>query len=401
MPIVPYLAGKILSEVTALLLVATSIWALTLSVETDRYGVAYFVVLSGMLLSLAALARLDIVLSFIGFFVAAVLIKHTNSQRTRLIKLGFIILALSAVGYVATIYLLGAELRALIIYFDEFTGAANRPTEMSLLGIVTFGGVIYCFSLIGLFHPDRKRKLFLVVWFLLAAGSSVALTCGYMVEPRYLVHGLIPFAGLGALGIDVIYQRIERLSTNEVIVSMSVVSILLINTLILDLMPYELDRREILQAVHQIQELDGEAAILIPWTYTDFNFLFLVKPDSPIYNVNFPNKKWDSSPSTIAWKDRLEGWYGEAYVDSPVKLRQITMKRPVYYLGWRKYPPAENAKKMLEFFGFKFLSNLVENLPLRDHLTESWVWYFPEYSFQPVGRCGQYEYYRLTKRTGE
>jgi hypothetical protein len=180
-----------------------------------------------------------------------------------------------------------------------------------------------------------------------------------------------------------------------------VAGILICNAVAVRLMPYELNRSAILGAVNRILELDAKSIILTPWAYTDFHFLHVMKSEIPIYNVSSPTHNGKPLPLEKTWEKRLNNWYGKDYIGTSAKLIKMLEKASVYYLGWREYPPAENAKKMLELCRLKVLSNLVDNLPLADHLTQSWVWHFSEVRFEPVGKYGQYEYYRITKRKSE
>jgi hypothetical protein len=95
------------------------------------------------------------------------------------------------------------------------------------------------------------------------------------------------------------------------------------------------------------------------------------------------------------WESRLKKWYGNTYVQSPLLLNGIFKKGPVYYLGWERYPPVENANKIINYLGFKNISNYINNIPLINHLVESWVWNSPEYQFQLQGTFGQYKYFKV------
>lgn len=397
-PITPYLAGKLLSEVTALFLVTISIWALTMAFGQPKPNGASYAVVSALFLLLAALARLDIVLCFMGLYVALIISSEKKGERLRLLQWGWIISCIFIVGYFGIIHILGMRSEALTRYYFSFVRAGIKSNLMSLLGIATFGGMVYLGVFTAIYHQNRKKLKLLVIWFLIPAGSSVLITSNYMVEPRYMVPALLPLAGLGGLGFEVLLKKVYSLPHKGLLIGALVSAILIFNAVAVRLMPYELNRPSILGAVNRILELDPKSAILTPWAYTDFHFLHVMKPEIPVYNVYSPSHNGKTLLLEKTWHERLNNWYGENYIGTPAKLISILETAPVYYLGWRKYPPAENVKKILEFCGLKALSNLVDNLPLTDHLTQSWVWQFPGVRFEPVGKIGQYEYYRLTKR---
>ena len=70
MPVTGYLAGKLLSETLALLLVTISLLNLASALDDEGPTAIWLSIGSGVFLTLAALARLDILLCFFGFFVA-------------------------------------------------------------------------------------------------------------------------------------------------------------------------------------------------------------------------------------------------------------------------------------------------------------------------------------------
>jgi hypothetical protein len=240
----------------------------------------------------------------------------------------------------------------------------------------------------------------MVIWFFLSAGTAILITQNYMVEPRYLVHGLIPLAGLGSLGLEFFMGKIKSVPLKEIFVICFITLATLINFVTVRLMPYELDRHWILKSVNSILETNKNAIILVPYAYTDFNFLRVMTPEEPIYNVDDP--EGESSLLNELWRQRLKRWYGNAYIDEEKILTNFVSEKPVYYLGWRKYPPVEFVKRAAESIGIRKLSEYLDALPLKNHLSESWVWNFPAYNLKMAGKCGQYEYYRvtLTRRKG-
>ena len=169
---------------------------------------------------------------------------------------------------------------------------------------------------------------------------------------------------------------------------------MLFNTIIVALMPYEVDKDAILNAVYKIKKLRDDAFILVPWAYTDFHFLRVMTKGIGIYNVNAPNGQLDSLSSE--WRRRLKMWYGDSYIDTDDKLIKLLNKGSGFYLGWRKYPPMETVCYFSEKIGLKKLAQYLKSLPFKNHLTESWVWHSSKFHLKFTGRSGQYEYYSLS-----
>jgi hypothetical protein len=168
-----------------------------------------------------------------------------------------------------------------------------------------------------------------------------------------------------------------------------------LNYLFVRLMPYELDRPAMLGAVAAIKEVDPNASILVPWSYTDYNFLRLVSPDTKIFNVNSSlNSSLDKSVET-EWNTRFQRWYGEKYIVEQTKVDELLKNGPVYYLGWRVYPPVQNIRDFAATIGWQRLISILDNLQMKDHRKESWLWDSPGFNMQYSGRSGQYEYYRV------
>jgi hypothetical protein len=213
-----------------------------------------------------------------------------------------------------------------------------------------------------------------------------------MVEPRYLASGIIPLAGLGIIGSDVILKK-ANLIRNYYWIIIVFAGLMVMNKMITNIMPYELDSYSMKNAIQKISDEDQNAAILIPYAYTDFHYLKIMYPDKSIINVN--NINGITSGVTKEWKNRLRNWYGGSYIDNEKTLRMILNNRNAYYLGWEKYPPAEHIMKIAKYWKFEKVSNLLARLPLKNHLAEGWMWNNPAYNLEFIRKCGQYKYFKV------
>jgi hypothetical protein len=152
-----------------------------------------------------------------------------------------------------------------------------------------------------------------------------------------------------------------------------------------------------LTAIAAIKNVDRNASILVPWSYTDYNFLQLVSPDTKIFNVNSPvNPSLDKSIEKV-WQTRFQRWYGEQYIFEQSKVDELLKKGPVFYLGWKVYPPVQNVHNIMSAVGWHALVEVLNGLNMTDHRTQSWLWDSPEFNLQYSGRSGQYEYYRVER----
>jgi hypothetical protein len=380
-----------LSEVPSLLSVGVALRALVFSLEhrsTQRIvGIAF----SGLSLMLAALMRLDMTLCFFGFLVAALLLPQKAFRRAELIRVAPVVLFVGCLGYLACAGILGIPIASFRPYFDSFVQLETKSNAMSVLGVLSFGGAGYLLAGLGLLCVTRAAG-FLLVWLGLTVIPMIVITANYMVEPRYLSCAVIPLAGLVTIGlsrIDRLRGRAQRLVLPAVVV-VAVVS----SALFIPLMPYEVDRPALTRAVGEVLDRDPNAAILVPWAYTDFHFLRLTLPDRPVYNVNTPG----GSLAAISgpWRARLDDWYGINYLDDPDRLSELLTHQHAYYVGWRWYPPMENALHFAERFGLDAVANRLRRLGLMDHRTQSWLWNDPRFDLEPAGRAGQYEVFRVS-----
>ena len=395
-PIVPYLTGKLLSENTSLLFVAASlVLMMSANNAVARKGVL-LAISSGLFLAMAGLARLDSLFGPIGFFAALVIMPLDSCNRSALYRNILIALATFIVVYLSILKTAGFGIEILHDYFLAFVNAGQKSVLMSLIGIVTFGGAVYLLAFAGLFSKHTQIVRFLIIWLTITALPALFITWNYMVEPRYLIQSLLPLCALGAFGIDNIKTNLSAKGKNIIVLSFTFVMLTMgLNYLFVRLMPYELDRPAMLGAVSAIKEVDPDASILVPWSYTDYNFLRLVSPDTKIFNVNSSlNLSLDKSVET-EWNTRFQRWYGEQYIVEQTKVDELLRKGPVFYLGWRVYPPVQNIRDFAVIIGWQRLISILDSLQMKDHRKESWLWDSPGFNMQYTGRSGQYEYYRV------
>ena len=396
-PITPYLAGKLLSEVPAIFFTSVCFVVFLNALQHTGMKSALWLGVSILTALLATLSRLDILLSLLGFWIAVIVVQPDGIEggRPRCITLIIMVLIVWAVAYVLILNGSHARFPMFVHYFRDFTQAGMKSVLLSLLGFVTFGGLVYVACLSAIKSDKKKWRRFFAVWLLCSALPMALITWCYMIEPRYLVSGLIPLAGLGALGGEALFKTGKSCKAKKVVAGAALAAVLIVNYVSVRIMPYELDEPKLIEAVHLLQRQSPSAAILLPWAYTDFHFLKSMFPESRIYNVHGELNADGSNPLAIEWQARLRSWYGDSYLDSPERLRALMEERAVYYVGWRTYMPLENLIRWTKAAGLATLSAKLNALPMQDHLTSSWVWRWPHYWLEWIEHSGPYELYQL------
>jgi hypothetical protein len=354
-------------------------------------------IVAGLVLVLASLARLDSLLGPVGFTIAAIAVPYGRYTRTSAIRSSMTCYLTCIAGYFTVIQLLGIDYEVLYRYFLAFTGAGSQPVLMSLMGVATFGGFSYLLALAGLFSDNRRVSGFFTVWVLVTGSLAVLITSNYMVEPRYLVQVLVPLGGLAGLGLQVIGTRIDFIKRRRLQVFVAaILAINVTNYMLVRLMPYELDRPAMMEAVSEIRHRDDDARILVPWMYTDYHFLRIIFPDLPIFNVNSPPVPDELDRAIVsAWETRFTDWYGDRYLAGPGQLSGLMQEAPVYYLGWTVYPPVQQVRIFSKATGWQALGDKLQQLSLMNHLEQSWVWQSADLDLRPAGQSGQYQYFRV------
>ena len=278
-------------------------------------------------------------MSVVGCAAALVIMAETRRRRSEVLVFSFKVFAIAALSYVLIALTVGMPLSNLSDYFISFVDAGAKPIAMSLLGIITFGGTVYLLAILSLAQRSDKKWWFLMWWFVLSTLPHAIITQKYMIEPRYLVSGLVPLAGLGGIGLVGLWKVVSGWRFRYVMAVGLLLFTISLNAVIVRLMPYELDGRALLEAVDRILQSDSRASVLVPWAYSDFHFLRVMRPEAQVFNVNTPTTQDGVSVLDEGWRFRLKHFYGDRYLAAPEDVNQILKSGPVYYLSWGKYPP--------------------------------------------------------------
>jgi hypothetical protein len=330
---------------------------------------------------------------FIGFLSAEIIFSKNRLEMIKIIQNAIAVIALYILAYVAFLYIIiNKDFSFLATYFWNFIHLDTKSNIMSIFGFFSFGGIIWIISFFSLYSNNKKMTYYFFTWLSITLVPMILITRNYMIEPRYLASGIIPLAGLGIIGSDVIFKKVN-MSRNTYWIFIVFAGLIVMNKMITNVMPYELDSYSMKNAIQKISVEDQNAAILIPYAYTDFHYLKIMYPEKSIYNVN--NPVGITRSVTEEWKNRLKNWYGSSYVDNEKTLGMVLNNRNAYYLGWEKYPPAEHIMKLTKYLKLKKVSNFIDSLPLKNHLEESWMWRNSAYELEFIRKCGQYKYFKV------
>jgi hypothetical protein len=395
-PWAPYLAGKLLSEVTALVPAILSLWCWSKSVREPHSQNILWIVAAGLLLAATALARLDIVVVQIGFAIATAL-TATRNDASRRLGVNTMVLGIGVAVYLFALYAAGGSLDAISAYFQAYLDLQPKSQLMSAFGLISFGGAVWVFAIAATFGAKNGRSL-LLIWLAVTLIPILGIVSNYMVEPRYLTASSLPLAGLAGIGVAALMEKV-RSYRGKFLAMAALALVPAANGVPVALMPYEIDRDAILAAADQYAPVGSDATLLASWSYTDFHFLRYARPHSHVLNVCTPVA--DSFEITSEWNTRLNDWYGWRYVQSPAALSNAVKKGPVYYLGWGVYPPIATAISWAESLHFQALKRKLENLDLLRHREQSWLWESAQYELDFQKSISQYEVYRVQERLQE
>ena len=390
MPSTPYLAGKLLSEVAAMLpaFVGLVLWSSCLANARSSNWVRALG--ASLLIATTAVMRLDMTIVHASFALAT-LITSTALDRPRLIRFHLAILACAVALYALYLASQPGAYSSILEYLRQYLLLDPKSHLMSAFGLASFAGLMWVFAVVGIISFDRLSAL-LIIWLMFALIPMVTVVANYMIEPRYLVSASLALAGLAGAGLQ---RAFSRAPSDLAPRSLAIILVIaFINFLAVPLMPYEVDRAAILRAADKYAPRDSVSTMLVPWSYTDYHFLRFARPDSRIYNVHTP--AGDPDGVTKEWSARLHDWYGDHYVSDVDSLAALGQQEPVYYLGWGVYPPIQTILSWADKVPIEDIGRRLGSQSFMRHREQSWLWTAPGYHFKLAERFGQYEVYEVT-----
>jgi len=394
MPTMPYLAGKLMSEAFALLPAFLAAWIWSIACHRHGWGSSRLAVAAGLLVTTTALIRLDITVMHLAFAAATVL-SAQRGQRSRLIAVHAVVLGVAAAAYAAALLSFGGDPASILAYLDGYLNLTLKSLAVSILAVACHGGLAWVLVGVGIAVDTPQRKL-MILWLVLATLPIVLIVLNFMIEPRYLAVSILPMAILAGTGIQrLLDQARSGRARNALVLALAVVPAA--NAIPVALMPYELDRPALLQAVDRHQAEVGQPVVtfLVPWAYSDFHFLRYARPTARIVNVHSPGGE-PLEPGGY-WDLRVRAWYGHRYVTETAEVDALLELGPVFYVGWGLYPPVETVARQAGRIGLGGVGRHLRSLGFMDHRAQSWLWDHPGYGLRPDSHHGQYTLYRVDR----
>ena len=401
-PLGVYLGFKLMGEVPSLLFAALACHFFTVSLDAPGRG-GRAAALAGSALALAASFFFKVFLPlYVVGFAAAILVAFPDAYPRRRVAAQ----ALFAIGGASVLVgVLGALLTVtpadwLRIY--GFFRGYRQPLAASLFGILTAGSLLYLLVPVVLFvRRDRARdRKFFATWLVVSTLPVLAMGTNF-VESRYLTVGLAAFAGLVALGVLALAERLEprlrRVRPRAAGLLAAWVMVPIVSLATQPFMPFEMDSGELVRAARLAWNETPQAAILLPWNYTDYHFLDFAFPDRPVYLVQSPVDERGSPYRDPAWEERMRTNYGEDFVSGLAELEALPYREKVY-MGHGILPPFSNLTAVSNALGAHWIVERLEAMKPRVHMTESWMWTDPRIRLEPTAEVGEYRLFRIGVR---
>ena len=398
-PAAMYLGFKLMGEVPSLLFSAGALALFTEAVQRSRGRQIILSGLAGIGLTLSALSSARMPLLFLGFWVALLFVWARRGTRKQIVNAGLVTWITFLLSWPIGLWLLGGSFD---IYLKALTGFLDftKPLPMWIFAVFNlglFGMGLWLLLPLAWLSPDERSRRFFFVWLALSGIPILVASVNFM-EPRYLVVGVIPFAGLAALGLEALWERIRAWHWSPpmrtVFAAMLVVVIMGGTAAAQRFMPYETDENHLIQAVRSEAPSGSSTVILLPWNYTDFHLLRFLFPEKPVYLVQSPFNQKGEVIQDAVWTKRHVAIYGDRYLPNAKALTPFVEHR-MLYMGWTILPSLQNLHDLLMRMGFQRLATQLEASNFLNHITQSWLWQNPNFPMEELARYGQYRVYEV------
>jgi hypothetical protein len=401
-PVFVYLGFNFLGEVSAFFFVCASlffyIYALKEKTTKGELIDTLAVILSGAALAASALSSVKMPLVFFGFWIANLAFNPFQQTFRKIFWPGLAVILVFAGAWFAGFNILGGHFE---IYFSAMRGfltfTKHLPMWMfAIFNIFLAGMMFWIFLPFSVFSKERALFRFLLLWLAISALPVAFLSVNFL-EPRYLVTGLIPFSFLACLGFARMLESMDFGFLKKGFIALSIAGVVAGLAVAQRLMPYETNEDNLSAA---LREADGDApgaAILIPWNYSDYHFARFVYPELPVYLVQSAADEKGEIIRDEGWVQGRRKDYGDHFLPDQKALEDLGERKKIY-LGWTILPSLQNLKQTLKSLGAESLVRQMDNAPLLNHLTQSWLWSHPDYQMTLLDKIGQYEIYEVRKR---
>ncbi|MCG6892161.1 MAG: hypothetical protein LJE65_01010 [Desulfobacteraceae bacterium] len=389
-PVVVYMALKTQPEIPGLFSATLGVFGLVRAMQGKKAGL--WLVTASIALCATVYFKNTMVLMVASFVLSVLVFNPPGFPRKKLISYAVV----SGTGSVVLFFIL---LRWMGLALSDYLAVGSAVEEMSIpaplyvLNILTEGGLLFLALPLAFTALDRGSVRFFGLWFLLS--TLPMLIFFRYVEPRFLIMNLPALAGLTALAWSGVQERFFRRDSGRETakrLAAGIVILCLSGTAYAAqfVMPHEV-RWDQFRTI--FKRLDGRYGvgnytILIPWSYTDYHFLRFVYPERDIFNVNSNEM---SGLGDGEWKADLENsasYYGSRLLRTKDEI--MALQKPIIYLGFKENHTAYNLMKIADAMGMDNVVRRIRSVGLLDHLTTSWMWDSPHFSFKPLFRVDHY-----------
>jgi len=393
-PIYLYLSFKTLPEIPALFLVSVATLALVRYLH--RQGIARLA-LSAAALAAAAFCKSAVLLLYLSFVAAALVCGAERWKRGRLLAAVALtgVTALALAGGTAAI--IGIDVGE---YFSTFRAVAKDkdPLVSTILHTVIEGGLLFAAIPLAFLSRRKREALFLAVWFFAASLPLLLLTSS--IEARYLSVNLVPLAGMIALSVEGVADRLGGVRVGSrrrtVAVAIAVLALVAVsNQAMIPIMAHEVRADQIHGTLQELdRSYDGVPyTLLTPWAHTDYHYIRFVYPDRDVRNVH----SWDLREGDrfgLAWIHRNEDrFYGERMIRSAADLERLD--GPLVYFGFEENFSVHQLRRLAGLTRVEALQKQFDKMNFMNHLELSWMWDDRAFRFVEKARHGFYVAYEV------
>lgn len=395
-PLAVYLGFKLMGEVPALLFAAFAGYLFLAGLQARRgFAAAALQTGAGLSLALCFLFKVFMPLSFFGFALALPVAFPEYGWRRVSERLLFTSAVAAAAVALAggAVSVQPADWALVYVFFLEY----RQPAAASAFGLLSAGSLLYVLVPFSFLARDSRATRFFGAWLGFSAAPSLLLATNF-IEARYLAVALVPFAGLSVVGLTEIVRRVRVPGRDAGVRTRSAVAALIVlpaaTAGALPFLPYEMSSRELVGLVNRIWGDDPEAALLVPWNYTDYHFLAFAFPERPVYLVQSPVDDRGVAYRDSLWERRQARNYGPAFIPGPEHLGRVAESTRVY-IGHGELPPIANLRKLASSLGITPIVRSLDAMQPRRHITESWMWSSREVRLREAMRVGRYAAYHV------
>ena len=313
LPLTIFLSFKTLSEVPALLFGSAGLLTFILGLKKENKIKSLFLsIISGFLLFLATLSRLDVSIIFFSLLPSLIIYKRFRNLFSSVLIVCMTLLSL-------------VSLESVLFKINQFSlpflisNIEYDPFFHNLFRLIFIGSLFSLFTIISFINYRDKTFRFALVWFI-AANIPIFILINYMNIRHYYIT-LIPFSILGLLGFKESFKILNKRNVDQRFAKIIIVFLFLLilignNLYMSKFMENEVDANTYDKIFKKINAVYNDEIILIPYSFADYSFLKFSYPDKKIFTV-------ESIKNSEKEKKHLQELYGNEYIGEMKSLKRL------------------------------------------------------------------------------